>query len=176
MSDIIRKSLLSFPLRWSSGPFFCFNLLADHPIDRRNCEGLMVKTLDGESSTYEPSNRSQNWLKVKKDYVDGMTDSFDLVPIGAFKGKGKRTGVYGGYLLATYDEDEEVYQTICKIGTGFKDEDLQQLTARCQKHVINEPKGYYQFADNCVPVRRLPLACLFATVPLICHFDTWRGM
>ena len=136
-----------------------------HEAVKDGTEGLMVKTLDGESSTYEPSNRSQNWLKVKKDYVDGMTDSFDLVPIGAFKGKGKRTGVYGGYLLATYDEDEEVYQTICKIGTGFKDEDLQQLTAQLQKHIINEPKGYYQYADNCVPVRRLPLCDCAADLP-----------
>jgi DNA ligase 1 len=28
------------------------------------CEGLMVKMLEGESSTYEPSRRSMNWLKV----------------------------------------------------------------------------------------------------------------
>ena len=82
----------------------------------------MVKTLEIDS-TYEPSKRTFKWLKMKKDYLDdGMVDTFDLVPIAAQYGIGKRTGFYGSFLLACYNPDWERYETCCKTGTGFSDE------------------------------------------------------
>ena len=111
------------------------------------CEGLMVKSLD-KNATYEPAQRSMKWLKVKKDYMAGLTDSLDLVPIGAYIGQGKRTGMFGAYLLACFDEEQEEFQAICKIGTGFSEERLAELTAFFKGHTLQEPKSYFRFPEH----------------------------
>ncbi|OMP02426.1 DNA ligase, ATP-dependent [Corchorus olitorius] len=115
-----------------------------------SCEGLIIKTLDRDA-TYEPSKRSLNWLKLKKDYMDSIGDTVDLVPIAAFHGRGKRTGVYGAFLLACYDESNEEYQSICKIGTGFTEAVLEERSASLRTKVIPEPKSYYRYGETMKP-------------------------
>ena len=88
------------------------------------CEGLMLKDLN---SSYRAGTRGNNWLKLKREYQNELGDSLDLVVIGAFFGKGRRTGRYGTLLLATYNDEEDYFASICKVGTGFSDENLDQL-------------------------------------------------
>jgi DNA ligase-1 len=73
--------------------------------------------------------------------LSGVGDSLDLVVVGAYHGKGKRTAVYGAFLLACYDPDSENFQTICKIGTGFSEEVLSQFYDLLQPLEIEVVRG-----------------------------------
>lgn len=115
---------------------------------KASCEGLMVKMLDGVESHYEPSRRSQNWLKVKKDYLSGAGDSLDLVVLGAYYGKGKRTSVYGAFHLACYNPNSEMYETVCNIGTGFSEALLAELHEILSPLVIDRPKPFYDHSSG----------------------------
>ena len=97
------------------------------------CEGLMLKVL---TAPYRAGSRGSNWLKLKREYQNELGDSLDLVVIGAFFGRGRRTGKYGTLLLATYNSDSDIFPSICKVGTGFSDESLDQLFQILSNKVI----------------------------------------
>jgi len=88
------------------------------------CEGLMLKTLD---APYRAGARGSNWLKLKREYRNELGDSLDLIVIGGYFGRGRRTGLYGTLLLGTYNPDKDNFSSVCKVGTGFTDESLDQL-------------------------------------------------
>jgi len=102
------------------------------------CEGLMLKT---PNAPYRAGTRGSNWLKLKREYRNELGDSVDLIVIGAYFGRGRRTGLYGTLLLATYNPEKDNFPSICKVGTGFTDESLDQL---------------YQILSNKVTLKKNP--------------------
>ena len=99
------------------------------------CEGLMCKAI-GKESVYQAGARGWLWIKYKRDYKSEMTDTVDLVVVGAFHGRGKRAGAYGALLLATYNSKEDTFETVTKCGTGFTDKDLAYFPDLLRKHEV----------------------------------------
>ena len=99
------------------------------------CEGIMCKSVLSDS-VYQMGARGWLWIKYKRDYRYEMTDTVDLVVVGAFYGRGKRAGTYGALLMAAYNPDEDVFETVCKVGSGFTDEDLAKLPELLEPYEI----------------------------------------
>ena len=93
------------------------------------CEGLVCKSLSPEAG-YQAGARGWLWIKLKRDYRTELSDTVDLVVVGAFAGRGRRRGVYGALLLAAYDPGADVFRAVSKCGTGFTDADLAELPVR----------------------------------------------
>lgn len=123
------------------------------------CEGLMIKLM-GEGSHYFPSDRSSHWLKLKKDYISklggGFGDSFDLVVMGAMYGKGKRANKFGSFLVGCYNSENDLYESCCLIGTGFKDEDLDDFYELLKDRKLKEIPDEYEVSD------KLKIDCWFS--------------
>ncbi len=98
-------------------------------------EGIMCKSVNNES-VYKAGARGWLWIKYKRDYRTEMTDTVDLVVVGAVHGRGKRAGTYGTFLLAAYNPDFDVFETVTKVGTGFTDADLEKLPQLLNPHKI----------------------------------------
>ena len=86
--------------------------------------------------------------QIKKDYLSGLGDSLDLVVLGAYYGKGKRTSVYGAFLLACYNPNTDTYETVCNIGTGFSEQVLEDLHKQLSEITIDRPKPFYSHSSG----------------------------
>jgi DNA ligase-1 len=96
-------------------------------------EGVIAKAVH-ENSSYQAGSRSWLWIKLKASYKEDMTDSIDVVVVGAMYGRGKRKGVYGAILASVYDVESDTFPTICKIGTGFTDDMLIEFKNRLEQY------------------------------------------
>lgn len=101
-------------------------------------EGIMLKN---PSQPYQAGNRGWAWIKFKADYKAGAVDSFDLVVVGAYWGQGRRSGWYGGLLLAAVNEKSGEFEAVTRLATGFDDATLMGLEERFRPHVTKtKPK------------------------------------
>lgn len=100
-------------------------------------EGLIVKSTSSDS-VYQAGARGWLWIKLKRDYRAELTDTLDLVVIGALYGRGRKGGLLSSFLMAVYDDEEDVFKSVCKVGTGFKDEDIAQMNQLLKPLLTNK--------------------------------------
>lgn len=86
---------------------------------RQGLEGVVAKRL---GSAYEPGRRGAAWLKIKN------LRSQEVVIGGWLPGKGRRSGTIGALLAGHYEGEELRYAG--KVGTGFREQDLELLSKR----------------------------------------------
>ncbi|KAJ8613692.1 hypothetical protein CTAYLR_003166 [Chrysophaeum taylorii] len=99
------------------------------------CEGLIVKNLE---APYE-LQRSTTWLKLKKDYLEELGDSLDLVPVGGWRGSGRKRKWISPILVATYDPETGELGSVCRVMSGFKDAFYRDFTVAMLGSEIAEP-------------------------------------
>ncbi len=103
----------------------------------RGLEGIVCKSTAGDSY-YQAGRRGWFWIKWKPSYSSELTDTLDLFVVGAYAGKGKRGGTYGALLCAAYNRSEDVFQTVCKLGSGFSDKQLFSLPKKLEDTKVGE--------------------------------------
>jgi DNA ligase-1 len=134
-SYLKRRQILENVIKETNRVRLTHTVITDNPIEldtlidaaaENGCEGLVIKAI-GPSSVYQAGSRGFLWIKYKREYRSDMADTVDLVVVGAFAGRGRRAGTYGALLMAAYDEQLDVFKTVCKLGTGFDDVTLAKL-------------------------------------------------
>lgn len=112
-------------------------------------EGLVVKKPD---SNYQPGKRNFNWIKLKRQEEGHLEDTLDCVILGYYAGSGKRAHAgIGAFLVGVYNEGQDMFQTIAKVGTGLSDQEWKDLKQRCDKLGIEHRPVRVECAKDLYP-------------------------
>ena len=98
-------------------------------------EGIVAKDLN---APYIAGARKFAWIKLKRSYKGELQDSVDLVVLGFYKGKGKRTAFgLGGLLAGVYEPKSDEFKSVTRIGTGFSEQMLADLHQTLSKDAVS---------------------------------------
>jgi len=104
-------------------------------------EGIMVKDPD---SVYIPGRRTDNWMKLKPAF-----ETLDVVIVGGIWGSGRRKGLLSSLIVAVRGAKDELL-TVGKVGTGFSESTLRDLTDRLKPLIITESGHNVEIEPNIV--------------------------
>lgn len=90
-------------------------------------EGIMVKDPD---AVYIPGKRTDNWIKLKPAF-----ETLDVIIVGGIWGSGRRKGLLSSLIVAVRGAKDELL-TVGKVGTGFSEATLRDLTDRLKPIII----------------------------------------
>jgi DNA ligase-1 len=104
-------------------------------------EGAVIKKWEGQ---YLPGRQGWNWVKIKEAEGSSgkLADTLDLVVLGYYLGRGKRTGFGIGAFLVGLRRGES-WVSLAKVGTGLTDEEFRTLKKNLDEHETKiKPKNY----------------------------------
>lgn len=106
--------------------------------------------LKDPSSFYVPKQRASNWIKLKGDYIDGLTDTLDLIILGGYYGDSSArhgntmhwTDQITSFLLGVIDRIDPLNHRIAyavpfaKVGTGYSVDQLAMLREKLKDNLV----------------------------------------
>lgn len=116
-------------------------------------EGLEGAVIKQQESIYQTGRKGWSWVKIKE--AEGqrgkLNDTIDVVVMGYYQGRGKRTDFgLGAFLVGVLNKENQIV-TVAKIGTGLSDEQFKELYQRAKPLVVNQPPSQYLVSANLVP-------------------------
>ncbi|HEY0385840.1 MAG TPA: DNA ligase, partial [Pyrinomonadaceae bacterium] len=103
-------------------------------------EGVMAKDPD---AVYVPGKRTELWMKIKPAF-----ETLDVVVTGGIWGSGRRRGTLSSLVVAIRDDEE--LKTVGKVGTGFSEETLRELTAKLEPKIITTRGSHVELEPEMV--------------------------